>query len=153
MPLEIRRIEKTNSFKPALSNYYAFQPPAKTPKYYASGLRPASVLQSRLRYRFSALNAHLYTHNIVADPSCSCGHDWEDEIHFFAICPKYAALRVVRIDQLDSYLTNVNYMSPEQLCSLLLYGSSTFSEVTNSLIFVAAQNFIVSSERFRIPGF
>ena len=57
------------------------------------------------------------------------------------------------IDQLDSYLTNVNYMSPEQLCSLLLYGSSTFSEVTNSLIFVAAQNFIVSSERFRIPGF
>ena len=153
LPLEIRRIEKTNSFKSALSNYYAFQPPAKAPKYYASGLRPASVLQSRLRYRFSALNAHLYTHNIVADPSCSCGHDWEDEIHFFAICPKYAALRVVMIDQLDSYLTNVNYMSPEQLCSLLLYGSSTFSEVTNSLIFVAAQNFIVSSERFRIPGF
>ena len=57
------------------------------------------------------------------------------------------------IGQLDSYLTNVNYMSPEQLCSLLLYGSSTISEVTNSLIFVAAQNFIVSSERFRIPGF
>ena len=76
LPLEIRRIEKTNSFKSALSNYYAFQPPAKAPKYFASGLRPASVLQSRLRYRFSALNAHFYTHNIVADPSCSCGHDW-----------------------------------------------------------------------------
>ena len=65
----------------------------------------------------------------------------------------FISISIYMIDQLDSYLINVNYMSPEQLCSLLLYGSSTFSEVTNSLIFVAAQNFIVSSERFRIPGF
>ena len=41
---------------------------------------------------------------------------------------------------------HVIYISPEELCPLIRYGSKAFSGVTNSLTLVAAQNFS------RIPG-
>ena len=135
-----------------VSKFHLFWHTDKAPAYYSTGLRPASVLHSRMRYGFSALRAHLFTHHIIPDTACQCGHEWEDTLHFFTECPIYAAQRVVMIDQLESCITNVNNMSNNQICALLLYGLNTFSPSVNSVIFIAAQNYILSTERFRIPG-
>ena len=132
--------------------FHLFRPPEKAPVYFSTGLRPVSVLHARLRYGLSALNAHLFRHHILAEHTCTCGHDWEDATHFFIDCPIYAAQRVVMIDQLKYCLTNICNLSPQQLCALLLFGSSKFTTDVNSLIFASAQNFIISSGCFRIPG-
>ena len=135
-----------------ISKFHLFRPPDKTPTYYSVGLRPSSVLHSRIRYGLSGLRAHLFTHHIVEDSVCQCGHDWEDTLHFFLECPKLAAPRAVMIEQLDSCIINVHNMSGDQICALLLYGSSALSENVNSIIFLAAQNYILSSERFFVPS-
>ena len=64
----------------------------------------------------------------------------------------YAALRAEMFNQLDSCITDVKIIPKEELCALLLYGHSDLDSAVNTLVFIIAQNYIISSDRFLIPG-
>lgn len=39
------------------------------------------------------LNGHLFMRGLVDDPSCPCGDDWEDSVHFLCDCGLYERFR------------------------------------------------------------
>ena len=83
-------------------------------------------------------------------PSCiRCGHEIEDEVHFFVHCPAHRAARdvlwrdLMRVDSRD-----IAAYSPEELAAVLVSGSERLPLVQNMQIIASAINFIKSSERF-----
>ena len=78
LPQEIRNSMHVTEFKNHLNRGNE-----KIPNHYYSGNRPGQIIQSRMRMRCSPLHADLHEMHIIDDPSCECGHGYEDANHFF----------------------------------------------------------------------
>ena len=89
----------------------------------------------------SALNQHLFSKNIVNSPSCSCGAV-EDSHHFLFVCNLYIDLRRT-IFQVVSVIQ-------QPLLNLLVFGSQELANDQNKTIFIAVQEYIVNTKRFKI---
>ena len=59
--------------------------PYKNPLFYL-GDRKFSIIHAKLRMKCSSLNGHLYNLRIIDSPTCSCGHVFEGNYHFFMEC-------------------------------------------------------------------
>ena len=112
------------------------------PKWFNSGCRKYNILHARLRMLCSPLNDHLYSHiHVVDSPACPCGHERENNKHYFMDCPLYDTARQTlfnSLQQIGFECTLVN----------LLYGSAAYSVNKNSQAFNLIQEFIENSGRF-----
>ena len=68
LPVELRNSESLDIFKNRLNASIT-----KPPKYYSTGQRTLQIHHTRLRTKCSSLNSHLFSKNIIEDPSCLCG--------------------------------------------------------------------------------
>ena len=109
----------------------------------------ASVLHTRLRLGFHALNEYLFTINCCLSPKCDCGMGNETIKHYFLFCPRFAAPRALFL------------VSAEQICGKKWSESSARMRVfyilnaiedigyeENCNFFKEVQNYIISSNRF-----
>jgi hypothetical protein len=72
----------------------------KKKQHYNFGNRRENIILCQLRNKASNLNAHLMKDHITYDPHCFyCGHDFEDNFHFFLECPKYTQQRNILLQQ------------------------------------------------------
>lgn len=111
----------------------------KTPEYYDEGSRKLNVLHTRLRHQCSSLNADLFRINIVDNPKCHCGFEYEDVIHYMLECPLYQTDRIVLTENLQNVDMNIE---------TLLFGNLLYSFETNSKIFQNVRTFIRNTKRF-----
>ena len=134
LPDDTKYIGGLNEFKKDLT-----KDDKKTPKYHHKGKRRYQILMARLRMKCSKLNSHLFEMKIINDPTCSCGHEVEDEYHYFFHCPQYNEQRrnLLQLDNIHHRNTNI-----------LLNGCKGASENTNSLLFETVVDYIEKSERF-----
>ena len=110
------------------------------PSYYIKGQRRLSVLHARIRNNCSDLKCDLYQNHLINDPSCSCGNDNENALHYFFECKNHSYARVIMFRSTRTYHPlSVN---------TLLFGKSTLSDADNFLLFQAVQQFIKDSRRF-----
>ena len=99
------------------------------------------IHHTRLRTKCSSLNSHLFSKNIIEDPSCLCGA-FEDTSHYLLHCPLYTELRNKMLNDISS-LINVDIT-----VDLLIYGSSSETKNTNEEIFKVVQTYILKTKRF-----
>ena len=119
---EVRNCKRISSFKKAVSANVQ-----KVPAYYTSGNRKENILHTRLRHACSILNADLYQCGLSTDPSCICGHRFENSYHYFFECKLFEQQRQI-------LLNSVNSFQPVNL-QLLLNGKSSLNDNTNKQIF------------------
>ena len=92
-----------------------------------------------MRTKCSSLNQHLYSKNIIEDPSCICG-SVESTRHFLLECTRYNQARTTMTNTLSTFcVPNLN---------VLLFGDNTLNNHYNKLIFQAVQKYIADSKRF-----
>ena len=111
--------------------------------------RRTSVLHTRLRLGFRALNDYLYKINCCNSPLCICGLERETVKHYFILCPLSAAQR------------NTLLTSAAQVCGqawlarsdnvkldYMLKGSNQLSYDENCSLFGFVQQFVLDTCRF-----
>ena len=135
LPASIRSLPTISRFKSAMR-----EPLVHAPSFYAHGTRKLNILHTKLRYRCSPLNADLFRVNLKMDPSCLCGHPFEDAIHFFLECPLYQIDRNILID-------NINNIVPFTI-EYLLFGCDNLSDELNLDVFKSVHKFIRHTCRF-----
>ena len=96
LPLDIRNSDSLSSFKQQLDKENT-----KVPGYYSLGNRLLQIHHSRLRTKCSSLNQHLYSKNIIEDPSCICG-SVESTRHFLLECTRYNQAKTTMTNTLSS---------------------------------------------------
>ena len=134
LPLNIRNSSSLTSFKRQLN-----KDNIKVPIYYSSGNRQLQIYHTRLRTNCSSLNQHLYSKNIIADPSCACG-GVESTKHFLLQCPHFNQARIEMLNTLSTVcIPSLN---------VLLYGDNNLDTHYNKLIFETVQKYISDSKRF-----
>ena len=135
---ELRNIPTLSSFKRHLdSDLNAI------PKLFFDGKRLGRIYHARLRMRYSTLNAHLFSKNIIDSPICVCGAR-EDTQHFLMSCTRYTNLR-------QEVVNRVTPVSQPSL-NVFLFGSQELSDSDsdNRQIFFAVQDFLTKSKRFEV---
>ena len=108
-------------------------------------------LLTQIRVEFSDLREHRFNHKFnCPSPICSCGKGEETATHFLLSCPRYSHLRSEYLSKISQIVkSEVTVFPDDHLTDLLLYGSESFNDVSNSLILVETINFIFQSERFK----
>ena len=134
LPLNIRNSASLSSFKQQLN-----KDNNKVPKYYSTGNRQLQIYHTRLRTNCSSLKQHLYSKNIITDPSCACG-SVESTKHFLLQCPQFNQARTKLIDTLSTICV--------PSLNVLLYGDNSLDNNNNEIIFEADQKYICDSKRF-----
>jgi hypothetical protein len=97
-----------------------------------------------LQNKANNLNPHLMIDHITDDPHCfHCGHNFEDNIHFFLVCPKYTQQRNILLQQFRAIDVpfQINY---------ILYCSSEYSYSLNCKIISYVHNFFRLPKRFNL---
>ena len=126
LPLNIRNSSSLASFKRNKDNN-------KVPIYYSSGNRQLQIYHTRLRTNCSSLNQHIYSKNIIADPSCACG-SVESTKHCLLQCPQFNQARTEMLNTLSTVcIPSLN---------VLLYGDNNLDTHYNKLIFETVQNIL-----------
>ena len=108
-------------------------------------------LLTQIRVEFSDLREHRFNHKFnCPSPICSCGKGEETATHFLLSCPRYSHLRSEYLSKISQIVkSDVTVFPDDHLTDLLLYGSESFNDVSNSLILNETINFIFQSERFK----
>ena len=101
------------------------------------GSRRCQILHCRLRLGCSDLNADKFNRHILDRADCLCGHDNEDALHFFFVCPLFETIRANKF-----YYTN-GFSLQTILC-----GTSSLNHESNSVILKSVHKFIIESKRF-----
>ena len=135
LPIEIRQINETESFKRAITKS---NPSPNLLFYY--GKRKFNVIHSRMRMGCSKLNSHLFQHHVIDSSACSCGNPHEDPFHYFLECPRYTVLRDIMINAISA-------ITP---CTIrtILYGCESCSLEENKSVFDHVHCYMESSNRF-----
>ena len=63
------------------------------PKHYLYDPRKLNIVVTQLRCSVSSLNNDSYRVNIISNPSCQCGVDFENNNHYFFEGPHYLNIR------------------------------------------------------------
>ena len=101
------------------------------------GSRFCQIIHSRLRLECSDLNAHKYERFISQSPSCSCGHNYEDSLHYFFSCSLYSDIRP----------TMYFYIKGFDLKSIL-FGNQNCTSAVNKELLTSIHMFIILTGRF-----
>ena len=108
-------------------------------------------LLTKIRVTFSDLRDHRYNHNFnCASPICSCGLDDETSLRFFLCCPRYIDLRKFYLGKISKIIISDIFLLPnDHLCSILIYGSNVYNNITNESIIKETILYIKQSGRFK----
>ena len=139
MPLDVRNCTTLAEFKNKISTKVPRS--LKLTELYYVGNRFAAVLHTRLRLGHSQLNSHLFDIGVTQSPKCRCDQGIEDTWHFFFVCPFYSVFR----DCLHRIVINYAPFGLETV----LYGFSESTLENNKKIFLAVQDYILKTKRFR----
>ena len=127
---------------------------SKANKLYSSQYGKPAIHQTCMRLGLSGLNGKRADYNLIADRSCpNCGHQNEDTVHYFLVCPIYYAPRAVMMTGLshllpDQILDLNRNANKQTLSTILLHGSNNFELDTNRKIFKLVHTYITESARF-----
>ena len=107
-------------------------------------------LLTRLRVNFSDLREHRFNHRFnCTSPICKCSIEDESTEHFLLRCPLYSFIRETLLSNLAIAVNNEILNLPhDHLTSILLYGSTSFNNITNRLILTISIHFIKASGLF-----
>ena len=134
LSLDIRNSDSLSSFKQQLDKENT-----KVPRYYSSDNRLLQIHHTRLRTKCSSLNQHLYSKNIIEDPSCICG-SVKSTRHFLLECTRYNQARTTMTYTLSTFCV--------PSLNVLLFGDNTLNNHYNKLIFQAVQKYIADRKHF-----
>ena len=98
LPVELRNSESLDIFKNRLNASIT-----KPPKYYYSGQRTLQIHHTRQCTNCSSLNSHIFSKNIIEDPSCLCGA-LENTHHYLLNCTLYADHRNKMINDISNLI-------------------------------------------------
>ena len=104
------------------------------------GQRRFSVLHARIRNNCSDFNNDLFQNHLTNDPSCSCGNDNENALHYFFECENHSYARIIMFRSTRKY-------HPLSL-NTVLFGKTTLSDDDNLFVFQSVQQFIKDTRRF-----
>ena len=107
-------------------------------------------LLSRLRPGFSHLREHKFRHNFsdTINPMCSCTLHPETTTHFLLHCQNYSIIRQTLMSDLQMIDSSIILLNDTNFVNLLLFGNSSFNDLTNRNILIASIKYIKSSLRF-----
>ena len=133
---DVRDINSLGAFKRKLN-----ADNTKPPSYFNSGSRLGQIYHTRLRTHCSSLNEHLFTKNIVDSPLCVCG-EVENTHHYLFDCTRYEDLRRELLNAVSYYC--------EPTVNSILFGNSALTSTQNQNIFIAVQDYLIKSKRFKV---
>ncbi len=135
------------SFKAAYRREYC-----RTPNpLYKIDHEGGNLHHTRLRLGLSHLRAHLYSNNIIPDPTCQfCGLEVETLDHYLLRCPTYTIHRVRYLMDINTVLPPpyIASLNDDKIVELFLYGDSNLDYNINVELFIMAQTFLNNSIRF-----
>ena len=147
---QVRGIIDLDDFKRSIKKMFT---PEVVYKPYLMGHSREFINLSRLRMGLSGLNSHRKKYHFIDHRTCPhCLARNEDCIHFFLICPTYAAQRAEMAASLSLLLPNTRRMfdnmhrDKKKLIEILLFGIK--NETLDEQIFQITAKFIKDSERF-----
>ena len=111
----------------------------KPPSYFSCGDRKTNIIHTRLRNMCSQLNADLHRVNLIGNPSCICGHPYEDCIHYFLECNQYVHDRMTLFNELNEFNVSIE---------LILAGDESLTNEENTYVFLCVYSFIRRTKRF-----
>ena len=113
--------------------------------------RRASVLHTRLRLGFCALNDYLYGINCCDSPLCECSLERETVKRYLLKCPRFPAQRSVLLTS-AAHLCGQAWLecSDSEKVSCFLHDCEKLSYKENCLLFGLVQNFILNTDRFSL---
>ena len=119
----------------------ATKPKHQARKLYESGTRLPALYHARTRLGCSALNAHLcFNLHVIEYPSCQCGYELEDPMHFYLHCPLYTNER----NKMNDVISNFTAITLDHI----LFGDPDLNFKSNLAIFEAVHTFIFETKRF-----
>ena len=122
---DMREADTYFSFRNAVKNDFLCG--THVPSYYMKGQRRFSVLHARIRNNCSDLNHDLFQNHLTNDPSCSCGNDNENALHYFFECENHSYARIIMFRSTRKY-------QPLSL-NTVLFGKTTLSDDDNLFSF------------------
>jgi hypothetical protein len=142
----IRNITSVTKFKSTLFNIIR---PKPRPIFGIHDPKNIRILL-QLRVGLSPLKHHKKCHKFQDTPSeiCDCGLEAEDTIHFFTKCIFFTNFRTSLNQKTANLLSNLLPLTPSELSSIFLYGSSQLSNTQNQYILKASIEFINDTGRF-----
>ena len=145
LPTEICSSKSLAEFKRKL---IALIRPVKKTTYGVTDLKGIRNI-TKLRVKFSDLNAHKFRHNFEClRPICNCNTANEDNEHYLLHCPHFDTLRGDLFGTVTEVLgIDIADLDSETLCNLLLYGSSNLNIIENRIIIEATIEFIEKTHR------
>ena len=103
-----------------------------------TGTRLNQIIHCRLRLGCSDLNAHKFDRFLQNESSCSCGHHYEDTLHFLFICPNFNQIRS------NCFF----YTNGFDLHITVLFGNYSYSDDLNENIVKSVHEYFTLSRRF-----
>lgn len=135
LDLQVRNSSSLSQFKQRIRNRKV-----KVNSFLTSGERATEIALTRIRHNCSSLKADHFRVNIIANPNCDCGHNFETAQHYFFECRLYNIQR----NRLISSLSRI----PRLNLDVLLHGNQSLNEDTNQNILFEVYKFIKDSRRF-----
>ena len=146
----LRNALSINVFKKNILKFIRLGPEKVFNIYSHYGLK----FLTRVRLGLSDLRCHKSSHNFSdCLEICMCGKDIKSTNHFLLQCSLFLNERQVlmnKIRDIDSSLIDQNENS---LCYMLLFGKENMSDSENTHILKAVMEYILSTERFKVPLF
>ena len=107
------------------------------PSHFYNIHNPSGIkLLTRLRLGLSHLNKRKFNHNFdyCVNPFRTCCLEPESTSHFFLHCHHYNTIRSILFKDLNSVDKNLLKLSDNELTLILLYGSTEYSLMNNSIL-------------------
>jgi len=112
-----------------------------------------AVLHTRVRLGLSALNDQRFSYNLIDHRHCPfCPRQIENAMHYFLVCPQYAAQRETLMQNISGILPNFNSLSKKQKLHTLLYGTPNINIAMNIRLQNMVELYLVNSHRFEISS-
>jgi hypothetical protein len=143
LPAQHRNTPLLNSFKNELKKLFV---PDKH-KYHTMYKSKPGIWLARLRMGLSALNSHRFKYNFIASPSCDhCHSGNETTMHYFFLCPAYAASRLELLNNLDIKL-GIDIYNKQEMLNIILHGDIVSEQIP--ILIEITTNYLLQTERFK----
>ena len=108
----------------------------------------------QLRVGLSPLYAHKKNHNFsdTLCDKCDVCKSTENLEHFSLNCIRFTEARRTLLNSVLTLNVNFNQLNPQNKIQLLLYGDTSFSDVSNKLLLISTLKLLRDCERFPITS-
>ena len=144
---ELRSCRTLTTFKLKLKSKFKIDPLCKI---YSTSFGHCSTFHTQMRLGLSKLKDHLFTYNIIADPSCPyCPTGTrESTLHYILNCPAFAAPREEMFRCLRELLPAEIFRNNRKLLKILIHGNPSATLDINGQIFTIVHRYLSSTGRF-----